>query len=209
MTPQKKALSLERFTIVYNSVELVVAISAGLAAGLVSLIGFGVDSGIETISAVLVLNRLRAEFYKNDISAEKEQRTLKLVGLTFYALAAFLVFEGISRLISPEEQVTSGMGLILLVLSVLIMPFLASQKLKTGRILSSRLLIADAAETKLCAWMSVSTLIGLLLFELSGWNGFDALAGFVIAGFAISEGREAFAGELVCDDCECIGKCTC
>lgn len=206
---QKQALNLERFTITYNVVELAVAVSAGLTAGLMSLVGFGVDSGIETISAVLVLNRLRAEFYKNDISAEKELKTLKLIGLTFFALAAYLVFEAVSRLFTHEEPDTSTVGLVLLGLSVVIMPFLAIQKLKVGKAINSRLLIADAAETKLCAWMSVSTLIGLVLFQLTSWNGFDSIAGLIIAGFAISEGREAWGGELVCDDCDCVGKCTC
>lgn len=209
MQPQKKAIALEQFTITYNVIEFFVAIAAGLAAGLVSLIGFGVDSGIETISAVLVLNRLRAEFYKGDVSAEKELKTLKLIGVTFFMLAAYLIYESGSRFISNETPETSTIGLVILGLSVLIMPVLAWQKLKVGREINSRLLIADAAETKLCAWMSVSTLIGLVLFQVSGWTGFDAIAGLVIAGFAISEGREAWSGELVCDDCDCIGKCTC
>lgn len=209
MQPTKKAIALEQFTITYNVIEFFVAIGAGLAAGLVSLVGFGVDSGIETISAVLVLNRLRAEFYKGDVSAEKELRTLKLIGVTFFALATFLIFESGSRFITNEIPETSSVGLVLLGLSVVIMPLLAWQKLKVGRQINSRLLIADAAETRLCAWMSVSTLIGLVLFQVTGWTGFDALAGLIIAGFAISEGREAWAGELVCDDCDCIGRCTC
>lgn len=209
MQPQRKAIALEQFTITYNLIEFFVAIVAGLIAGLVSLVGFGVDSGIETISAFLVLNRLRAEFYKGDHSVEKELKTLKLIGVTFFALAAYLIFETGSRLISNETPDTSSVGLILLGLSVVIMPLLAWQKFKVGREINSRLLIADAAETKLCAWMSVSTLIGLILFQVSSWTGFDALAGLVIAAFAISEGREAWAGELACDDCVCTGKCTC
>jgi divalent metal cation (Fe/Co/Zn/Cd) transporter len=204
-----KAIRLEQFTITYNVIEFFVAITAGLAAGLVSLVGFGVDSGIETISAVLVLNRLRAEYFRGDVSAEKELRTLKLIGLTFFALAGFLIFESVSRFFSDETPETSSVGLILLSLSVLIMPILAHQKLITGRALNSRLLIADAAETKLCAWMSVSTLLGLILFQVTGWSEFDGIAGLVIAVFAISEGREAWNGELACEDCDCIGKCTC
>jgi divalent metal cation (Fe/Co/Zn/Cd) transporter len=189
MKTEIKAIRLEQFTITYNVIEFFIAIAAGLAAGLVSLVGFGIDSGIETISAVLVLNRLRAEYFRGDVSAEKELRTLKLIGLTFFALAGFLIFESISRFFSNETPETSAVGLVLLSLSVLIMPILAHQKLITGRALNSRLLIADAAETKLCAWMSVSTLLGLVLFQVTGWSEFDGIAGLIIAVFAISEGR--------------------
>nr|WP_221383122.1 cation transporter [Actinoplanes polyasparticus] len=103
-------------------------------------------------------------------------------------------------MIIGEEPETSLVGIILTGASIIIMPWLAHAKRKAGLAMNSRLVIADAAETKLCAWLSVSTFAGLLAYALLGWTWLDPVAGFVIAGFAIMEGKEAWEGELVCDD---------
>ncbi|GAB7035537.1 cation transporter [Streptomyces sp. NPDC021749] len=92
------------------------------------------------------------------------------------------------------------MGIALTGLSIVIMPWLARVKRKAGREMNSRLVVADAAETRLCAWLSVSTFAGLLAFALFGWTWLDPVAGFVIAAFAVMKGKEAWEGELVCDD---------
>lgn len=206
---EHKALRLERFTIAYNVVEGVFAITAGLVAGLVSLLAFGIDSAIEVTSATAVLVRLHAELHRADYDAKKEQRALRIVALTFFALAAYVLFESVSRLINPETPETSTAGLFITGVSLIVMPWLARTKRITGELINSRLLIADAAETRLCAWLSVSTFAGLAAYSIFGWTWLDAVAGLIIAGYAVVEGREAWSGELVCDDCECVGKCTC
>lgn len=125
--------------------------SAGVAAGLVSLIGFGVDSGIEVAAAGVVLHRLTADVRGGDADEAKERRALRFIGLTFFALAAYVVFEVVSNLIAAETPDTSLVGVVLTGLSVLIMPTLARLKRQAGEAMGSRLVVADAAETKLCA----------------------------------------------------------
>jgi hypothetical protein len=201
VTPQaRRAIRLEQATIGYNVVEMIIAVAAGLTAGLISLVGFGIDSGIEVAAAGVVLHRLYAEFCGGEVDEAKERKALKFIALTFFALAAYVTYEGISRLFSDETPATSLVGTILVAASVVIMPWLARAKRRAGEALGSRLVIVDAAETRLCAWLSVSTLVGLLAFNAFGWTWVDAFAGFVIAGFAIMEGKEAWEGEIGCDD---------
>ena len=206
---QLRGIRLEKFTIAYNLFESFIAIAAGITAGFISLIGFGVDSGIEIFAAVLVLARLRATFFSDEFDEDKERKSLRLIALTFFLLAGFVTFASIRNLITERSTEVSTAGIALTALSIAIMPFLAHAKLTTGRKLESKLLIADAKETQLCAWLSVSTLAGLIAFYLFGWSWVDSVASLVIAGFAISEGREAWAGELACGDCDCRGKCNC
>ncbi len=197
----RKGLRLAQFTVGYNVIEGVIAITAGLMAGLVSLVGFGVDSGIESMAAFLVGLRLSARLRHGATDEVKERRALKLVAITFYILAAYVVVEGVRSLIGGEEPDSSAVGLILLGLSIIVMPILAHQKRKVGAALGGdQLILADAAETKICVLLSISTLIGLGAYALTGFAWLDPVAGFVIALFAIKEGREAWNGELVCDD---------
>ncbi|MGH9250729.1 MAG: cation diffusion facilitator family transporter [Acidimicrobiales bacterium] len=198
--PARRAVQLAWFTIGYNLIEGVIAVAAGLTAGAVSLIGFGVDSGIEVAAAAVVLTRLSAEIRGGSVDAAKERRALRFIALTFFALAAYVTIEGIRELVTGETPDTSIVGIILTGLSIVIMPWLARAKRKTGRAMNSRLVLADAAETRLCAWLSVSTFAGLLTYALAGWTWLDPVAGFIIAGFAIIEGREAWEGELVEDE---------
>lgn len=198
--PARIAIWLLWATIVYNVIEGVVAVWAGLAADLVSLTGFGVDSGIEVAAAVIVLQRLRAEVRHGDVDEAKERRALRAVAVTFFVLAAYVSVEGVRDLVTGSEPETSVVGIVLTALSVLIMPTLARYKRINGERMGSKLVLADAAETKLCSWLSVSTLAGLVLYSLVGWTWLDSVAGFVIAYFAVREGREAWEGELVCDD---------
>ncbi|MCZ7379860.1 cation transporter [Micromonospora sp. WMMC250] len=197
----RRGLRLAQFTVAYNVVEGGVAITAGLFAGLVSLVGFGLDSGIESAAAVLVGLRLAARLRNGEADEVKERRTLKAVAVTFFVLAAYVVIEGIRDLIAGEEPDTSIVGIVLLALSVIIMPVLAAAKKKVAMQLGGdRLILADAAETRICVLLSISTLAGLVLYAVTGAAWLDPLAGFVIAAFAIHEGREAWEGELVEDD---------
>jgi divalent metal cation (Fe/Co/Zn/Cd) transporter len=206
---QVRGIRLEQFTIFYNVFEGIIAITAGLIASYISLIGFGVDSGIEVFAAVLVLTRLRAQFYGGEFDETKERRALKLIGLTFFVLAIYVSVSSLRNLYFGSTPEVSEVGIALTLLSVLVMPFLAYLKMKTGKQIGSILLIADAKETRLCAWLSVSTLAGLVSFYLFEWAWLDSVASLIIAVFAVMEGREAWAGELACEDCECVGTCHC
>jgi divalent metal cation (Fe/Co/Zn/Cd) transporter len=196
----RRGLRLTQFTVAYNVVEGIIAVTAGLVAGLVSLVGFGLDSGIESASAVLVGLRLAARLRAGHADEAKERRVLRFVAVTFFALAAYVIVEGVRALAGGKTPDTSVVGIVLLVASVVIMPALAYTKRRVGTALQDQLILADAAETKICALLSVSTLAGLALFAVTGDAWLDPVAGFIIAAFAIKEGREAWEGELVCDD---------
>lgn len=197
----RRGLRLARFTVAYNVVEGVVAVSAGLVAGLVSLVGFGLDSGIESASAVLVGVRLAARLRHGEADEVKERRTLKVIAVSFFVLAAYLTYEGVHDLASGDTPSQSPVGLLLLAASVVVMPVLARAKRRVGeRLGGDRLILADAAQTKICVLLSISTLLGLGLYALTGATWLDPVAGFVIAAFAVHEGSEAWEGELVQDD---------
>ena len=194
----RRAVIYEGVTIGYNVVEGIVAVTAGLVAGSVALTGFGVDSGIEVAAASVVLVRLLSELRGGLVDEGKERRALRFIAVTFFALAVYVVFEGVRDLVTGETPDTSPVGIVLTGLSILVMPALAWAKRRAGEQMGSRLVIADATETKLCAWLSVSTFAGLVAYALVGATWIDSVAGFVIAWFAVREGREAWEGELVC-----------
>jgi divalent metal cation (Fe/Co/Zn/Cd) transporter len=183
-------------TIAYNVAEGVVSVIAGALAGAVSLVGFGLDTAIEVVAASVVLVRLRAELRGAEPDEARERTALRVIALTFFALAAYLVIAGTRDLIAGERPETSPLGIGITALSLVVMPLLALAKRRVGRRLGSRLVLADAAETALCAILSVSTLLGLVLYLLTGWTWLDAVAGFVIALFAVNEGREAWSGDV-------------
>lgn len=199
-TLTRRGLRLAQFTVGYNVIEGIVAITAGVAAGLVSVIGFGIDSGIESIAAVLVGLRLAARLRHGNADERKERITLKLVAVTFFLLAAYVTFEGIRSLIGGERPEASPLSIGLLVASIIVMPILAAMKTGVGRRLGDNLILADAAETRICVLLSISTLLGVGLYMLTGAAWLDPVAAFVIALFAINEGREAWEGELVEDE---------
>lgn len=197
----RRGLRLAQFTVAYNVIEGAVAITAGLMAGLVSLVGFGIDSGIESAASVLVGLRLAARLRHGRADEAKERRALRAVAVTFFVLAAYVVVEGTRNLLDGEEPGTSTVGLVVLAASVVAMPLLARAKRRVGHVLGGdRLILADAAETKICVLLSISTLAGLGLYALTGAAWLDPVAGFVIAAFATHAGREAWEGELVEDD---------
>jgi divalent metal cation (Fe/Co/Zn/Cd) transporter len=197
----RRGLRLTQFTVAYNVAEGTVAIIFGLTAGLVSLVGFGLDSGIESASAVLVGLRLAARLRHGEANEAKERRALKLIALTFFALAIYVTAEGTRSLVMGERPTGSTVGMILLALSIVVMPLLARAKRRVGEQMGGDpLILADAAETRICVLLSISTLLGLVVFALTGAAWVDPVAGFVIAVFAIKEGREAWQGELVEND---------
>ncbi len=155
---------------VYNVAEGVISVTAGILAGLVSLIGFGFDSGVESAAAFLVGLRLAARLRHGEADEAKERLTLKAAAITFYVLAAYVTFEGIPSLIGGEVPDTSIVGLVLLAASTVVMPLLARAKRRVGEQLRDNLILADAAETRICVLLSISTLIGLGLYAVVGWT---------------------------------------
>ena len=193
----RRGLHLARFTVAYNVAEGAVAITAGLGAGLVSVIGFGIDSGIESFAAVLVGARLAARLRHGEADERTERLALKAVAVTFFVLAAYVTVEGVRGLVVGEAPTSSPLSIGVLVASLVVMPVLAAAKRRVGLRLGDNLILADAAETRICILLSISTLTGVGLYQLTGASWLDPVAGFVVAAFAVHEGRESWAGELV------------
>jgi divalent metal cation (Fe/Co/Zn/Cd) transporter len=194
-----RALRYAQATIAYSVIEGVIAVTAGFVAGSVALVGFGFDSWIEVTAATVVLIRLRAEIRGETVDELKERRALRVVAVTFFALAVYVTVEGVRDLVRGAVPEVSPAGIALTASSIVVMPLLARAKRRVGEQMGSRLVLADAAETKLCAWLSVSTFAGLAGYAVAGWTWLDPIAGFVIAVFALMEGREAWQGELACE----------
>lgn len=192
----RRAVRYAQLTVAYNIVEGIVTVAAGLAAGLVSVVGFGIDSGIESAVAVLVALRLAGRLRNGVADEVAERRVLKIVAVTFFALAAYVVVVGIRALVVGDTPQQSPVSVGMLIASLIVMPALAVLKTRIGRRLDDDLILADAAETRICVLLSVSTLIGVVAYAFTGATWLDPLAGFVIAVFAIREGREAWHGEL-------------
>jgi divalent metal cation (Fe/Co/Zn/Cd) transporter len=191
----RRALRLEYFTIGWNVIEAVVAIGAGIIAGSVALIGFGVDSGVEVISAVGLLWRLRTAGPTATVQEESaaERRALYIVAATFFLLAAYISVEAGSALLQGKRPETSTVGLVLSVLSLLIMPALAYWKQRTGREMGSRALVADAAETWVCSYLSLALLAGVGLYFLFDWWWADAVGALAMLPVILWQGWETLS----------------
>jgi cation diffusion facilitator family transporter len=188
----RRALWLEYFTVGWNVIEGVVAIGAGIIAGSVALIGFGVDSSIEVISALGLLWRLRKAGPEATVAEESgaERRALYVVAATFFLLAAYIAVEAGSSLIGREAPERSTVGLVLSVLSLVIMPALAYMKQRTGRQMGSRALVADAAETWVCSYLSLALLAGVGLYALFGWWWADPVGALAMLPVILWQGWE-------------------
>ena len=184
---ERRARQLAWFTIVYNLGEAVVAIGSGVTAGSLALVGFGIDSSIEVFAAVVVLWRMNGE------GGEREERALKLIALSFFALAAYVAVEAVRDLVADVDPDTSPVGIGLALSSLVVMPLLALAKRRTGEALQNPTVLADAAETRLCTYLSVILLAGLVLDATAGWWWADP-----IAALALKEGREAWEGDACC-----------
>ncbi|MGW5671177.1 cation transporter [Micromonospora sp. NPDC003776] len=180
-------------TITYNVIEAVVAISAGAAASSTALLGFGLDSVIEVSSAAAVA----WQFAGRDPEA-REKVALRIIAVSFFALAAYVTVESVRALAAGGEAEHSTVGLVLAGLSLLIMPVLSYAQRRAGRELGSRSAVADSKQTLLCTYLSAVLLVGLGLNSLFGWAWADPLAALVIAAVAIKEGREAWRGDTCC-----------
>lgn len=180
-------------TISYNIIEAIVAISAGSIADSTALVGFGLDSTIEVLSAAAV-----AWQFAGADPHRRERTALTLIAVSFFGLAAFVGFDAISTLVSGSAAQHSLPGIILAALSVVIMPFLSYAERRTGRDLGSASAVADSKQTLLCTYLSAVLLIGLVLNSWLGWAWADPIAALVIAAVAIREGWNAWHGNVCC-----------
>lgn len=193
---------LEYFTIVYNSLEGVIAIVAGLVAGSVALVGFGFDSLIEVTSGSVLLWRLHAD--ENEERRERiEAISLRIVGLCFVLLAVYVAFDSIKSLWMREPPDESFPGIVLAIVSLVVMPWLMRAKRSVARGIKSNALMADSKQTELCTYLSAILLGGLLLNALFGWWWADPVAALVMVPIIAKEGIEALRGETCCDEAAC------
>ncbi len=192
----RRGRRLEYLTLGWNLVEAVIAIGSGMAAGSTALIGFGIDSLIESTSGAVLLWRLSTDA-RGDL---REERALKLVGLSFLLLAAWVGWEAVSTLVIREEPDESLVGIVLAAVSLVVMPILARAKRKVAVGLGSRALEADSRQTDLCAYLSAILLMGLSLNALFGWWWADPAAALVMVPIIAREGVNALRGEE-CTDC--------
>jgi divalent metal cation (Fe/Co/Zn/Cd) transporter len=197
----RRGLWLNWVTIGYNIVEAVVAIGAGIVSGSVALLGFGLDSVIEVTASGAAQWRLRADF---DVRRRErvERASLRIIGWSFLALAAYVVYDSADALLHREPPERSVVGLVLLALSAVVMPLLARAKRRVAHAMTSRALEADATQTSLCAYLSVIALAGVALNAALGWWWADPVAALAMVPIIAKEGIEGARGEAHCaDDC--------
>lgn len=187
---QRRIRLIVAITIAYNVVEAAIALAAGTVASSAALIGFGLDSIVEVLSAAAIAWQFAAP------DPEKRERVaLRVIAVSFFALAAYVSVEATLSLIGVREAEHSPVGIALAAVSLAVMPVLSWFERRTGRELGSASAIADSKQTLICSYLSAALLVGLLLNSLLGWAWADSLAALVIAGFAVREGLEAWRGD--------------
>jgi divalent metal cation (Fe/Co/Zn/Cd) transporter len=212
----RRAQWLAGASVAYNVLEAVLAVAAGLVAGSVALVGFGLDSVVEVSSGLVILWQFR-----HRMPETRERQALRLMAIAFFALAAYVTVESVRGLFFGGQPESSPVGIGLAIASLVIMPFLSWAQRRTGRALGSATVVADSTQTLLCTYLSAVLLVGLTLNATLGWAWADPIAGLVIAAVAVREGVEAWRGEGCCapnhpgghvddapDGCGCGDGCT-
>ncbi len=200
LTPARRVLLHSRIrwfvaaTIAYNVVEAVIAIGEGARVDSTALVGFGLDSVIEVSSAAAVA----WQFSGSDPEA-REKAALRIIAVSFFALAGYVTVESLRSLTGAAEARHSAIGIALTVASLIIMPVLSWAQRRAGRELGSRSAVADSKQTLLCTYLSGVVLAGLVLNSLFGWGWADSIAALILAGIAVREGLEAWRGHTCCD----------
>ncbi|MBQ1160945.1 cation transporter [Streptomyces sp. A73] len=211
-------------TLTYNAVEAVVALTAGALASSTALIGFGLDSVIEVSSAAAVAWQFSAR--EHAVREAREKTTLRIIAVSFFALAAYVGVDAVRALLGGGEAERSTPGIVLAALSLAVMPFLSAAQRRTGRELGSASAVADSKQTLLCTYLSAVLLVGLVLNATLDWSWADPLAALAIAAVAVKEGRDAWQGRGCCaapatavappvgaaattDACACRSGCGC
>jgi divalent metal cation (Fe/Co/Zn/Cd) transporter len=200
----RRAQWLAGASVAYNLIEAIIAVSAGLVAGSVALVGFGLDSVVEVSSGLIILWQFR-----HRLPETRERQALRLLALSFFALAAYVTFESVRALVTGAQPDVSPVGIGLAVASLIVMPFLSWAQRRTGKSLGSNAVVADSTQTLLCTYLSAVLLVGLVLNATLGWTWADPIAGLIIAAVALREGVEAWRGKGCCapagttctDDC--------
>jgi divalent metal cation (Fe/Co/Zn/Cd) transporter len=194
----RRARLLAGASVAYNAVEAVVSIAAGAVAGSIALVGFGLDSIVEMSSGLIILWQFR-----HPLPESRERRALRLLAVSFFALAVYVTIESVRTLVTGTQAEPSSVGIGIAVASLLIMPFLSWAQRRTGRRLGSVTVVADSKQTLLCTYLSGVLLAGLLLNATLGWWWADPVVGLVVAWLAVREGRETWQGET----CACGPAC--
>lgn len=187
---QRRIRAVVYVTIAYNVIEAIIALAAGTAASSAALIGFGLDSIVEVLSAAAVAWQFAAP------DPERRERTaLRIIAVSFFALAAWVSADAALSLAGLREPSPSPVGIALAAVSLVVMPVVSWIERRAGRELGSASAVADSKQTLICSYLSAALLVGLLLNALFGWAWADAVAALVIAGFAVREGVEAWRGD--------------
>lgn len=197
----KRGKLLEYFTIGWNLLEGAIAVGAGSLAGSPSLVGFGLDSFIESTSGAALLWRLQID--DEETRERREQIALRLVGASFLALAAYVTYDSITALIWRETPDASFIGIALLVISLVVMPILARSKRNVAKQIKSRALEADSKQTDLCVYLSAISLGGIGLNALFGWWWADPIAALLMFPIIVNEGIEGLRGDRCCENSVC------
>ncbi|MFF4508904.1 cation transporter [Streptomyces sp. NPDC001401] len=183
-------------TITYNVVEAVAALTAGTIASSTALIGFGLDSVIEVSSAAAVAWQFSARDHA--VREAREHRTLRIISVSFFALAVYVTVDAVRALTGTGEADRSLPGIVLAAVSLAVMPFLSAAQRRAGRELGSASAVADSKQTLLCTYLSAVLLVGLVLNATLGWSWADPVAALAIAAIAVKEGRDAWQGKGCC-----------
>ncbi|WP_274561439.1 cation transporter [Streptomyces spiramyceticus] len=210
-------------TITYNLVEAAVAITAGTIASSTALVGFGLDSVVEVSSAAAVAWQFSARDHA--VREAREKTTLRIIAVSFFALATYVTFDAVRALAGTGEAERSVPGIVLAALSLAVMPVLSAAQRRAGRELGSASAVADSKQTLLCTYLSAVLLVGLVLNATLGWSWADPIAALAIAAVAAKEGRDAWQGKTCCaapaaaavpappqaeaDGCGCRTGCDC
>jgi cation diffusion facilitator family transporter len=193
---RKRAIWLSYFTVGYNILEGIISILAGSFAGSIALIGFGLDSFVESLSGSVMIWRFRKSGKISEEEEEKvERRATRLIGYSFLVLGAYVLYESGKKLYLQETPNPSLLGIIVAIASIIIMPILFYLKYRTGKAIGSRSLMADSKETLACVFLSIALLIGLTLNYIYGLWQADPIVGLVIVIFLIKEGYDILKGE--------------
>jgi divalent metal cation (Fe/Co/Zn/Cd) transporter len=201
-SPQQKALRLSYLTVGYNILEGVLSLLAGSLAGSIALVGFGLDSFVESLSGGIMIWRFRRQA---DLTPEEEERreklAIKMVGWTFFGLAAYVLYESLKKLIFQEAPAPSLLGIAIALVSLILMPILFFLKLRISSDMGSASLKADAKQNLACAFLSLALLVGLGLNYLAGFWQADPVIGLIIAAVLGREGYETLKEEKLCSCC--------
>ena len=194
----RRAKLLAGLGLAWHAVEAVVAVGAGLMAGSVALIGFGADSVVESAAGVVLLWRFGGKRHSSDLA---ERRAYRLIGLSFYLIAAYVGFEAVRQLIGGGHPEVSWIGIGLAAVTLATMPPLAAAKSRVAERLGSAATRAEGRQNMLCAYLSAALLVGLGANALAGWWWADPVTALLIAAVAVREGRQAWTGKTCCDAC--------